>query len=53
MEPDLIMSGFDGRGGVIEISVIDIGGSFIKYALMDEACIMVMTGSAPHPKEAR
>lgn len=30
--------------------VIDIGGSFIKYALMDEAYYVMMTDSSPPQK---
>lgn len=33
--------------------VIDIGGSFIKYALMDEAYNVMMTDQLPTPKEGR
>lgn len=33
--------------------VIDIGGSFIKYALMDEAYYVMMTDQLPTPKEGR
>lgn len=33
--------------------VIDIGGSFIKYALMDGAYYVMMTDQLPTPKEGR
>ena len=38
------------RGGVMRYLVIDIGGSFIKYALMDQRILCDDDGSALHPK---
>ncbi len=39
------------RGGVMRYLVIDIGGSFIKYALMDSAYYVMMTDQLSTPKE--
>lgn len=44
-------AGHDKGGGVGQVLAIDVGGTFIKYALVDEGGVLTGKGRVPTPLE--